>query len=99
MTDSIYVSRSFTGTYESGHLLDAGWTVAFLLVTLAAAAPCRLVDRPEATRLNRIQEPMPYVPAVMALVVAGVMRIHWTTTPFLFWTGSSCWFFWPYVRW
>ncbi|MDQ3679638.1 MAG: EAL domain-containing protein [Actinomycetota bacterium] len=85
VTDSTYVSRSLTGSYDGGHPLDAGWTVAFLLLALAAAAPGRGAS-PEA-RLTRAQELVPYVPAGMALVVAGVQRIHWTTTPFLFWNG------------
>jgi diguanylate cyclase (GGDEF)-like protein/PAS domain S-box-containing protein len=39
LTDSVYVAKSFDGTFTSGHLLDAGWLVSFALVALAAQTP------------------------------------------------------------
>lgn len=49
---------------------------------MTLAAPGRVLDRVETTRPNRIQELTPYMPAVMALVAAGVLRSGRTSSEF-----------------
>jgi diguanylate cyclase (GGDEF)-like protein len=39
VTDSSYVTQTFTGTFRSGGMTDLGWLVSFLLVALAALVP------------------------------------------------------------
>ncbi len=39
VTDSSYVTQTFTGTFRSGGMTDLGWLVSFLLVALAARVP------------------------------------------------------------
>ncbi len=88
ITDSIYTYRVLTGVYENGHLFDVGWTVAFLLIALAAATPSSPLNSPER-RLNFFQEMAPYVPVGVAIVVAATKEVVGpSSSPFLFWSGA-----------
>jgi diguanylate cyclase (GGDEF)-like protein/PAS domain S-box-containing protein len=53
LTDSVYVSRVFSATFEPGHLLDVGWLLSFTLIAIAAQTPS------PATALERAKVPEP----------------------------------------
>ena len=53
LTDSVYVAKVFGGTYQSGHALDVGWLLSFILIGLAAQTPS------PATALERARVPEP----------------------------------------
>ncbi|MDP8991907.1 MAG: EAL domain-containing protein [Actinomycetota bacterium] len=87
VTDSVYVNQAFGPGYEPGTILDLGWTAAFLLVAVATQAPTAMDDPAGANgerRLSLLQEAIPYVPFVGALVVSTRQRIDFADDPFLF---------------
>jgi len=53
LTDSVYVSKAFTGAYQPGHVLDVGWLLSFVLIALAAQTPS------PATAVERSKVPEP----------------------------------------
>ena len=73
VTDSTYVVRTFDGSYASGGLLDLGWTVAFLLVALAALAPPARPATGAAlphSEVSLVQDCLPYLPVLAAVAVS-----------------------------
>ena len=53
LTDSVFVSRVWTGSYMPGHVLDAGWLLSFVLVALAAQTPLPAM----AVERSKVPEP------------------------------------------
>ena len=76
LTDSVYVSSTFRGTFRPGSILDLGWLLAFALVALAARAPDG--TQPLAARAGDSDSPtlaqqlLPYVVVVVAAVALAV---------------------------
>ena len=75
LVDSVYVARTFSGSYSPGHLLDAGWLVSFLLIALAAQTPAsRATAVPQRREVaeppSLLQQLLPY--ATVALAAAAV---------------------------
>ncbi|MDP8975371.1 MAG: EAL domain-containing protein [Actinomycetota bacterium] len=85
VSDSVYASQVAGAGYTPGTILDLGWAAAFLLVALATRAPTTVDDdaaeMPE-NRLTLLQEAIPYVPLVVALVMAARRAVGWHD-PFL----------------
>ncbi len=53
LADTWYIFLSLDGTYEVGHLVDAGWLIGYLAIGAAALHPSmgRAGDPPEASRI------------------------------------------------
>ncbi|MCA1823285.1 MAG: EAL domain-containing protein [Frankia sp.] len=88
ITDSVYVARTFDRLPTIATPIAAGWTVAWLLVALAAIAPA--TERTAVVRrLNLFQELLPYAPVAVAIVVATVHRVDFSGDPLLLGLGVA----------
>ncbi|MGI9021842.1 MAG: ATP-binding protein [Acidimicrobiales bacterium] len=90
VTDSIYVHRTVEGVFASGTPLYAGWLIAFLLIALVTVFPARVSATGEHARLGRVQEFLPYVPFLGALLVIGGTTLNLSEDPFLLASGLIC---------
>ena len=70
LTDSIYVARTLAGLPVAGTVLVTGWAFCWIAVALATIAPVRGVQA-RTKSLNPLQELLPYVPVVIAIVIAA----------------------------
>jgi PAS domain S-box-containing protein len=86
LTDSTYVYRTVQGSFASGTVLFTGWVICFLMIAVATLAPVRPALSGARTRLSGLQESLPYLPFVAALVVDAFTKTD-LSTPFLFWNG------------
>ena len=75
-TDSVYASRTLAGTYESGGLLDFGWTAAHVLTGLAILPQLRLILSADSQPSVRAQETiLDTLSALRAYLPYGAMLI------------------------
>ena len=89
ITDSTYVSLLSQGqTGLTGSVLTCGWMLAFLLLAVASqTAVSRETTSTERHHFTVVQELLPYVAVVAAILVAGVTRLH-HASGFLLTSGS-----------
>ena len=88
LTDSIYVSKAFDGSYSPGHILDVGWLLSFALIALAARTPlpAGALERsktPEPPGL--LQQLLPYVCMAIAAWSFVVRRNSASLHAFYLW--------------
>ena len=88
-TDTVYVREVAAETFAAGSLLAAGWVVPFLLIGLAASTPRPAEIQPDGTRLNLVQESMPFVPVVLALATFAVTRPSLSASNPTAWIGAA----------
>jgi diguanylate cyclase (GGDEF)-like protein/PAS domain S-box-containing protein len=72
-TDSTYVAKTTAGSYAPGSLLDLGWVASFLIIAIAARIPvenAKCEERETTSAPTYYQQLLPYVPIVIAAVVA-----------------------------
>jgi two-component system cell cycle response regulator len=68
VTDSVYLYQSAVGAYRTGHLVDAGWPLAALMVAVAAWLPPEEVRAKPPERFRSI-----VLPIILALVCLGML--------------------------
>jgi two-component system cell cycle response regulator len=74
VADSVYVYQTAAGTYVAGGVLDAGWSVALLMVAFAAWRPSTRVQGEEREGWSTIV--MPILAAAVALAVTFYDHFH-----------------------
>ena len=82
LTDSIYVGRTLAGLPSAGTVLMTGLTCCWIAVALATIAPVAGVHA-WTTRLNPLQELLPYVPVLIAMVMAAIRPMSFHADPTL----------------
>jgi diguanylate cyclase (GGDEF)-like protein len=68
VTDSVYLYENAVGSYAAGHLVDAGWPLAALMIGVAAWLPAEQVQTKPAERFRTI-----VLPITLALVSLGML--------------------------
>jgi hypothetical protein len=71
LSDSGYTSLAATGSYATGHLIDIGYLAAYLLMMEAALRDQRRATRLEHRGSSWSATLLPYVPAALAVGIAG----------------------------
>ncbi|HET8787451.1 MAG TPA: histidine kinase dimerization/phospho-acceptor domain-containing protein, partial [Actinomycetes bacterium] len=91
IADLGFAYRIPTDTYTTGAMVDAGWVVGWLLLTVTALKPTvaelRRTDDEEEPSITRLA--LPYAPLVVAAVTALIIQIvTGEFEPFLVYTGT-----------
>jgi signal transduction histidine kinase len=91
VADLGFAYKELTGSYGTGAMIDAGWVVGWLLLTVTALKPTVAElrrsddeDEPSITRLA-----LPYAPLVMAAMTGLIIQaVDGAFQPFLVYTGT-----------
>jgi signal transduction histidine kinase len=92
IADLGFAYKYLTGSYDSGAMIDAGWVLGWLLLTVTALKPTvaelrRSDDEEEEPSITRLA--LPYAPLVMAAVTGLVIQfVAGEFEPFLVYTGT-----------
>jgi signal transduction histidine kinase len=92
IADLGFAYKYLTGSYDSGAMIDAGWVLGWLLLTVTALKPTvaelrRSDDDEEEPSITRLA--LPYAPLVMAAVTGLVIQfVAGEFEPFLVYTGT-----------
>jgi signal transduction histidine kinase len=91
VADLGFAYKAPSGAYGTGDLLDAGWVVGWLLLTVTALKPTvaelRRTDHEDEPSITRLS--LPYAPLVLAAVSGlAIQIVTGTFEPFLVYTGT-----------
>jgi diguanylate cyclase (GGDEF)-like protein len=75
LADGAFAYLTASGSFASGHVVDLGWMLGFVLITLAAAATSEQVAPPPADADIALVSALPYVPVAVAAVAVAVRRL------------------------
>ena len=68
LTDSVFVSKAFAGTFAPGHPMDVGWLLSFTLIALAAQTP----SPADALEQAKVPEPPGTIRQLLPDLCAGI---------------------------
>lgn len=87
VADSAFAYLTLNDEYATGLPIDAAWDIGYLLIALAALRHDPSVPRPERSDERSIGVLFPYVPVIVAVVLAGIRKVETGTVGMLLFWG------------